>query len=831
MPRVPMNNALRSPGRRLSVCALALAALVVSSVQADAQPQCPSLVLNGSSSYATAAHTVYPNASDLVSFTVEAWIYPTSTSTPVMIMADDAYDLLLVTSSSSLALRMVFYSEAGSTTFTRVEISENQWNHVAVTYDAGSAEVRLFINGIRSGAQTVPASSFRVSANNLTIGATGSGSSLFHGYIDDVRISNSVRYSLNFPPPSSITADDNTRALYTFSEASAATSFADSSGNGHTLTAVNGAQAGNSPTANCAPVISPQPASQTIVPGDAALMAVRTLGPVPSTYQWYAGSSGDMSNPISGATSATYLTPALGSTTPYWVNVSNVNGSTASNTATLTVLAPGAAFSVDSTADAVDMTPGDGICAAAGGACTLRAAIQESNALSGTSHVITVPAGTFTMTIPGRGETAGATGDFNIHGYVRITGAGAAATILDGAGVDRLFEASSGGLSLADLTIQNGNPGNGFGGGILITGPNLILTRAIVTSNTTGFNGGGLAIRLGTLIVTQSTIALNTAGSFSGGLYLSSVTAAVVRTAITGNTATHVGGGVGVSSLADPSYAGAPSTVSIGNTTISGNSSSSGGALYLPCCNTVELSNDTIAANSSGSNAAVEIYSAQVQVRNTIISGNTGGSAPNCLVYVAGTLTSLGNNLEFPGTSCGFSLPSDRRADPMLGALASNGGPTQTHAIAVGSPAVGAGADAACSATPVSGVDQRGVTRPKGAHCDIGAYESAIQFTDDPIVAGSMLIRAVHLSELRVAIDALRGRRSLSAMTWTDPAITAGVTSIRAIHLAELRSALDAVYVADGLSPPSWTPALVAGVTPVTAAQIEQVRQAVRAVE
>jgi parallel beta-helix repeat protein len=129
--------------------------------------------------------------------------------------------------------------------------------------------------------------------------------------------------------------------------------------------------------------------------------------------------------------------------------------------------------------------------------------------------------------------------------------------------------------------------------------------------------------------------------------------------------------------------------------------------------------------------------------------------------------------------------------------------------------------------------DYDGVPRPSGPGVDIGAYEipAGTSFTDDPLVAFTTPVRAVHLSELRSVINTLRAGRSLSAMAWTDPAITAGVTSIRAIHLAELRSALDAVYVADGLSPPSWTPALVAGVTPVTAAQIEQVRQAVRAVE
>jgi hypothetical protein len=62
--------------------------------------------------------------------------------------------------------------------------------------------------------------------------------------------------------------------------------------------------------------------------------------------------------------------------------------------------------------------------------------------------------------------------------------------------------------------------------------------------------------------------------------------------------------------------------------------------------------------------------------------------------------------------------------DPKLGPLADNGGPTRTHALLPGSPAIDRGNTDVCSADPVGGVDQRGVTRPQGAACDIGAYES-----------------------------------------------------------------------------------------------------------
>src|ERR1700690_3615662 len=98
-----------------------------------------------------------------------------------------------------------------------------------------------------------------------------------------------------------------------------------------------------------------------------------------------------------------------------------------------------ATFNVNSTADAVDASPGDGTCATAGGDCTLRAAIMEANALPG-SHTINVPAGLYILTIPGIGEENAAQGDLDVTGSVTIAGAGPGSTIVDGGGIDRVFE-------------------------------------------------------------------------------------------------------------------------------------------------------------------------------------------------------------------------------------------------------------------------------------------------------------------------------------------------------------------------------------------------------
>ncbi|HYM75014.1 MAG TPA: SBBP repeat-containing protein [Candidatus Dormibacteraeota bacterium] len=90
-------------------------------------------------------------------------------------------------------------------------------------------------------------------------------------------------------------------------------------------------------TVNTAPTITTQPQSQTINSGQTATMTVVASGSGTLTYQWYVGSSGNTSTPISGATASSYTTPALTATTSYWVRVTNSVGHADSNTATITV--------------------------------------------------------------------------------------------------------------------------------------------------------------------------------------------------------------------------------------------------------------------------------------------------------------------------------------------------------------------------------------------------------------------------------------------------------------------------------------------------------------
>jgi CSLREA domain-containing protein len=335
-------------------------------------------------------------------------------------------------------------------------------------------------------------------------------------------------------------------------------------------------------------------------------------------------------------------------------------------------------FAVDSTADAVDAAPGDGVCAAAGGACTLRAAIQEANALAGTDRVL-LPAGTFTLTIAGQDEDAAATGDLDVTDALTIEGAGPGATIVDAAGIDRVFDVSVD-TTIRELTVTGGDPGSSIlGGGGIYSAPfgadyTLTIEHVRFTANT-AVHGGAIRNDTGsTLVVRQS--------SFSG------------------NSATF---GAAVENQ---------ETATLENTTVSGNGTGSGGGLRND--GTLALDQVTVVGDSI-------VSSSEVTLRATILDAGAGGT-----VCVAPTsATSNGDNVEH-GTSCALVGAGDQSGvDPLLGALADAGDGTLSHALLAGSPAIDV-----VAGCPPPDVDQRGVARPidgdlvPGALCDAGAIEA-----------------------------------------------------------------------------------------------------------
>jgi CSLREA domain-containing protein len=360
----------------------------------------------------------------------------------------------------------------------------------------------------------------------------------------------------------------------------------------------------------------------------------------------------------------------------------------------LLAAAPAAAatFSVNDTADAVDAAPGDGHCATAAGTCTLRAAVQEANARAG-GDTIMVPAGTYLLTIEGRGEDMALTGDLDIRVDVTITGAGAASTVVDGNGTDRVFEIanSMAVVTISSLTIRNGDQGS-------------------VAGDT---DGGGL-YNSGTLTLTDVVVANNTASAGNGGGISSANDLTLTGCTVSGNTAANFGGGIDN-----------PLTVTLTNVTVSGNTSGAGGGggVANDLADAIAtLTSVTIADNSAPAGSGGGFYNlGAATFRYVIVADSPSGD--NCAG--GGTSTSQGHNLD-SGNTCGFTDPTDLvNVDPQLGPLQDNGGPTPTQALSTGSPAIDVGGDDC----PPPLTDQRGFSRPAdgngdgNATCDIGAYE------------------------------------------------------------------------------------------------------------
>ncbi|MBI4497854.1 MAG: CSLREA domain-containing protein [Chloroflexi bacterium] len=491
--------------------------------------------------------------------------------------------------------------------------------------------------------------------------------------------------------------------------------------------------------------------------------------------------------------------------------------------------AQAAAFTVNSALDAVDATPGDGVCETApnNGECTLRAAIQEANAFAG-DDTITLPAGTYTLSIAAITGTGAATGDLDITGNLTIIGAGPATTIIDGNGAvtgDRVFFITGVGVTahISDVTIQGGVRPSGSSGGGIRNEAMLTLTNVTVTGNsagasgdTTGAVGGGMenaagatldlvnstittntAYRAGgglqnsgTVTLTNTTVSGNSVGGFGGGIYngstgtltlnQSSVTGNRAQgssgngggisnsgsltlndSTISGNTADLQGGGMsmgGLTTMNRSTVSGntanggngggismrASSSLTVITSTFSGNSAWNNGGGVSNFEGTLTVVSSTFHANSAGSSGGSGVGTGggiftdtgTTSVRSTIFSNNIFGG--NCGGPTAAF--SGGHNLSSDPT-CGFTAIGDlENTDPLLGSLQDNGGPTFTHALLAGSPAIDAVPTANCTdavGNPLT-VDQRGVTRPQGTACDIGAFEfmSPAWITRAPIPNG-----------------------------------------------------------------------------------------------
>ncbi len=149
------------------------------------------------------------------------------------------------------------------------------------------------------------------------------------------------------------------------------------------------------------------------------------------------------------------------------------------------------------------------------------------------------------------------------------------------------------------------------------------------------------------------------------------------------------------------------------NVTFSGNVAATGGGIYNNHSGNPILINVTFHNNSASNGGGIINAGGVATIRNSILYGNSGGEIQNYSMLESATA-----NVTYSIVQGGYPGIGNFNTDPLLGSLADNGGFTRTMALLPGSPAIDAGDDANCPAT-----DQRGVSRPQGSRCDIGAYE------------------------------------------------------------------------------------------------------------
>jgi M6 family metalloprotease-like protein len=306
-------------------------------------------------------------------------------------------------------------------------------------------------------------------------------------------------------------------------------------------------------------------------------------------------------------------------------------------------------------------------------------------------------------------------------------------------------KAGGGILNFGTLTVENsaftGNNATDVGGAMYNWSGAMTVTNSAFSSNGASTPYGGGIFNEGTLTMTNNAFSSNSAVSHGGGIYNSAAGNLTLSDgAFTSNTATY-GGAVfngGNLSVTGSTFSGntasswggalyqegaSPSTT-VANSALSANSASYGGGFFINGGSLSSINNTLSANQASSSGGGVFNNSGVLNISNTIIANSTGG---DCAIG-AGTLGANKNNL-IEGAACGMTNGTNGNivgSDPNLDSLASNGGPTQTFKLLAGSPAFNAGDDTTCAADPVNGEDQRGISRPQGAHCDIGSFEAEI---------------------------------------------------------------------------------------------------------
>jgi CSLREA domain-containing protein len=383
-------------------------------------------------------------------------------------------------------------------------------------------------------------------------------------------------------------------------------------------------------------------------------------------------------------------------------------------------------YVVTNTADA-----DDGSCAT--GNCTLRDAIKAANTHAGADTITFSVSGIITLsaTLPA------------IDDEVTIDGTGHGITVSGNSAVRVMIVNAGKWLNLRSITIANGfSPNNGgaiynsgtlavigstftgnaasasYGGSIYNdTGGMLTVTSSTFDGNNAIWGGGITNNGMATMTVTSSAFSGNSA-FYGGGIWNNGMATMTVTNSILSANSAHVSGGI--------DNAG---TLSMTNSTLTDNvssfSESSGGGM----CNsrTLTVINSTFAENSAASGGGGIYNSGTLTLTNSIIANSTSGG--DCVNI--GAVTGSHNLIKDADQACGLTNGDHGNligVDPRLGPLAlnGNGGSTLTYLPLAGSPAINNGDNTPDQVGGCPTVDQRGVARPQGGACDIGAVESLI---------------------------------------------------------------------------------------------------------
>lgn len=360
-------------------------------------------------------------------------------------------------------------------------------------------------------------------------------------------------------------------------------------------------------------------------------------------------------------------------------------------------------------------------------------------------------------------------GGIENRGALTVTGSTVTANtaVFSGGGIRTTIDGAVGPVTatVTGSTISGNSVVNGFssGAGIFSDGGALIVSDSTFSANAAAGNAG--AIRSGTggtVDVSGSTFTGNTAGANGGALQVVSGTGEVSTSSFVGNTAAGDGGAIETSlgvpfTVVDSTFTqnraagrggglSATGNVSVISSTFTANRAASGGAISDPgFLGVVTVQNSTLVDNTADTAGAAA---------GIAVAGSTGGTVSGSIlsggISCTGIVVDDGYNID-SGATCGFTAPAGAgwgsNVAPLLGGLADNGGPTSTMLPQAGSPAIDAIAPGqiGCPATtpPAStdlATDQRGVTRPQGAGCDIGSVDTVASVVD-PVYTVSPLAR------------------------------------------------------------------------------------------